>query len=278
MVRLLLLLLGAGFLCSEASLLYLTEHTTSHLHAYDPNTGAELLKVEAGVELRGMVPFGASLLVAQAPGEEGYVWNLTSCITDPLPAIRFSNAALQHPYGLALLKGEVLIISNQDSVAIVTYNMTTGEEMKNGFPPISGMRGLSTDEDGLVYVCSKDANSVLVFKGISGTLIGSISVLDPIGVFARPGSLLYVTQGSDSGNVLAFNRTMANFPSVWTSGRTLGHGAGIDFDPSNANLFVNEQDTNSVLVFDGDSGAYRSTLLSGLKNKPEQLMFVACDN
>jgi DNA-binding beta-propeller fold protein YncE len=274
--HLLLFILAGLVCCSEAGLLYLTEHSTSNLHAYDSVSGELMLKVAADKELRGMVPYGSTLLIAQAPSDQGYIWNITMCDLQGLPGLEISNEALSHPYGLSLFEGHVLLASNQDSTAIFSYNLTSGQEIANGFPPISGMRGISVDENGLVYVASKDANSVLVFKGISGASVGSIPVQDPIGVFARSGSLLYVTQGGDAGNVLAFNRSLATFAPVWTSVRTVGHGAGIALDPSTGSLFVNEQDTYSVLVFDADSGAFRNTLLSGLTNVPEQLLFANC--
>ncbi len=80
---------------------------------------------------------------------------------------------------------------------------------------------------------------------------------------------------SDS-TISAFNRTSLSFVNVWNSARTLQHGAGIAVNGANNTLFVVEQDTSSVLLFDATSGKFAGTFLSNLDDSPEQIFFTSC--
>ncbi len=88
--------------------------------------------------------------------------------------------------------------------------------------------------------------------------------------------LLVVTGGKSGSSVDAFNCTTLGFASVWSSSRTLAHGAGVALDAASGTLFVVEQDTSSVLKFDVRTGNYQGVFVANLEDSPEQIFFTAC--
>ena len=92
----------------------------------------------------------------------------------------------------------------------------------------------------------------------------------------RFNDVLLVSSGSSSGALKAFNATTLAFSSLWTSSRTLQHGAGITLDSATGTLYVVEQDTSSVLKFSAKTGSYAGTFLTNLEDAPEQIFFTPC--
>jgi hypothetical protein len=95
-------------------------------------------------------------------------------------------------------------------------------------------------------------------------------------LLARFNELLVVSGGKPDSPLAAFNTSSLSFPSVWTSSRTIQHGAGIALDAATGTLFVVEQDTSSVLKFRVSDGSYVSTFLTNLEDAPEQIFFTPC--
>jgi DNA-binding beta-propeller fold protein YncE len=89
-------------------------------------------------------------------------------------------------------------------------------------------------------------------------------------------SKFFSKKQKSSSTIEAFNRTSLSFINVWTSSRSLQHGAGIAVNAATQSLFVVEQDTNSVLLFDARTGNYKGTFLSNLDDAPEQIFFSSC--
>jgi DNA-binding beta-propeller fold protein YncE len=92
----------------------------------------------------------------------------------------------------------------------------------------------------------------------------------------RFNDLLVVSGGKSGSTLAAFNTTTLSFSSVWTSSRTIQHGAGIALDAATGTLYVVEQDTSSVLKFRVSNGNYISSFLTNLEDAPEQIFFTSC--
>ena len=266
--------------CVGKSLLYLTMHGgkdgSVNLHAFDLS-GNSVFEAPSNVdraELRGMALVGNTLFVAQGYKDASEILAFGVCDPQASGRVAFSGGSLDHPYGLGQFGGSLLYSSNQDNNAVSKFNLTQGQEVRSPLPSVGGPRGLAVDEaNGVVFVASKDANAVLGFSSVNGSLVASISKTDPIGV-AVYNNLIIVSSGQ-TGFVEAFSLT-SPYSRVWSSSQTLGHGAGIAVDASSNTVYVAEQTTSSVMAFDVRNGQYISTLLSGLSDVPEQIFIAEC--
>ncbi len=152
-----------------------------NLHAYDMNGNSQFLLPtdDAAAELRGMAQRDGQLFVAQAHTSDSSILRFPLCAKASAQHV-FTGGSLSHPYGLGIWQ-DMLFVSNQDTDAVSTFNLTQNREVSNGFPEIDGPRGLATDAKGRVYVASKGADAVIVFDR-SGNQIGTVPKEDPIGV------------------------------------------------------------------------------------------------
>jgi DNA-binding beta-propeller fold protein YncE len=141
----------------------------------------------------------------------------------------------------------------------------------NQFPGFSSVRDIAAVQNTL-YVADPDENDISILS-TGGQFQGTLSKKGALGVVVVQ-DLLISTSGNDSGHMHAFNISQ-NLASVWKSSITIAHGAGMGVDEDNRLIYVVEQDTNSILIFDLDSGEYQSKF-AGTPDRPEQLLFVKC--
>jgi DNA-binding beta-propeller fold protein YncE len=152
-----------------------------NLHAYDMNGNSQYLLPtdDSSAELRGMGQYKGSIFVNQAHTADSSVLRFPLC-AKASATHAFSGGTLSHPYGLAIWR-DMIFVSNQDTNAISTFNITLNREVSNGFPQVDGPRGVAVDSGGRVYVASKGNSAVMVFDS-KGNQLGSVPKDDPIGV------------------------------------------------------------------------------------------------
>ena len=188
----------------------------------------------------------------------------------------------RHGYGIDIDKDGHLYVSFQDTSVVlrfdpatgyspmptlVNYNFTTYEgaifsagpmlpsnEIKKGS---KGVRGIAVVEDSL-WVADEIKNSVLIIDLVTGNLLNTVAVTNPIGIHYDAGGTEYVfigSKGKYGAEVLAFHRHSADkYHKTYYAEGILKHPAGIT--SYNGTLYVADQGLNSVFKFDIESGKY----------------------
>jgi len=104
-------------------------------------------------------------------------------------------------------------------------------------------------------------NNVLVYDACAGTLIGPLDnanrISGPQTITARPDGLLYVVS-ENNGRILRYDRNTLAFVDTFIDTGAAFRPISIAFDPA-GDLYVAGFDADSVRVYDGDTGALKST-------------------
>jgi WD40 repeat protein len=146
--------------------------------------------------------------------------------------------------------------------------------------PLGGVFG----PDGNFYVSDSDHDTVLRYNGSTGAFIDAFvpagNAEDPAGLVFGPDGNLYVASSSAPGAVLRFNGTtgasLGEFVTAGSGG--LSDPEELTFGPD-GNLYVASGDTDSVLEYDGTTGAFIRTFASGNGlSSPRGLAFGPDDN
>jgi len=197
-----------------------------------------------------------SLLVNNAYKDDSRVVGYSTCTgggTRSFVSTVVSNEpGLSHPYGITVASNGDIYVSNQDSNSVTRYDaygnplplppaLANGDYNPGTFaqydPSSNGIRGLTFDAKGNLWVASEDTNQVTAYNP-SGYSVVNISVSGPVGVFFESATnKLYI--GSKSSNtVKVWNLSTNNWSSLEFSDPNLSHPAGIAVDTPSSNLYV----------------------------------------
>ena len=193
-----------------------------------------------------------------------------------------SDGGLDDPFGLAFRDGD-LYVASEGSHAVLRYDAAGNfvEEFAEG---AGAPRGIAFDASGNLYVASLDNDSVLRYDP-SGNFIGffvpsgSGGLVDPGGIQFGPNGDLYIAS-EGTNQVLRYNGSTGAFVDVFVdAGNGLAAPLDVQFvelttdqemmDAGNY-LLVTSSSNNSILRYDGDSGAFIDTFVNplneGLRN------------
>jgi uncharacterized protein (TIGR03118 family) len=185
---------------------------------------------------------------------------------------------MKEPLTVATPPRTDILVGSRATNSVLRFNQVTGAFIDTFIPPrsggLNGPGGVAVGPDGNVYVSSDMSDSILRFSSTGQFLdtfvpAGFQGLSKPSGLLFGPDGNLYVNSHGpasvhDSSMVLRFDgRTGAPRPAPGQTGATFvpaGSGGldqasvGIVFGPD-GNLYVNSHLTNSVLRFDGVTGA-----------------------
>lgn len=173
---------------------------------------------------------------------------------------------------LTFMPGGDLLVgdSSDNSVKRFGANGTAlGAFIASGVGGLDNPVGLTYGPDGRLYVVSKDTDRILVYDGASGAAAGVYADLAPAGydvpvdlTFDENGHLFVSVSGDESVvRIAAGTQSVTTFVAPGAGG--LGNPGGLRFHPDTGVLLVVSQDTNSVLSFNGETGAPLGTFATG---------------
>ena len=140
-----------------------------------------------------------------------------------------------------------------------------------------GTRGYDFGPDGNLYVSSQDDREIRKYDGKTGTFIsnfaGDTSGYKDIyrtAMLFGPDGNLYVSGGLDNVVYRYDGVTGANFPAPGNSGAIFISGGGLNLAGGlafgdNGDLYVGSYLGNALLRYNGATGAFKGTFISGLK-------------
>lgn len=225
----------------------------------------------------------AELLVAGTGSDRVLVYDLES--GNRLDSLRVDDAGFFQPRGVAAgPDGSVYVgvTSGSNEDAVVRFERVTGN-IETVVRPNSGRvirpEGLAFGPEGDLYVSSRNLGRVQTFDGSSDAFIQSAAVIfEPRGLtFGPTDGLLYVISGNE---VRRFDRTarvdLGAFVAAGSGGlRTDTASSDLTFGPD-GNLYVSSAGTDSVLRYDGETGAFLDEFIpagSGGLDNPVGLAF-----
>jgi hypothetical protein len=195
--------------------------------------------------------------------------------------------ALEVLEGRLCPSGGYLLVDSFDTnggASVLRYNEATGAFVDTLVPKGSGglsnSVGLILGPDQNLYASSGlDPNNghsanVLRYDGTTGAFRGIFAdggeVTSPRGILFGPDGNLYVANGKGPGTVLRFNGKTGAFLDnfVPTGSGGLTHPSFMVFGPDGQNdgrldLYVNAADDNTVLRYDGTTGAFKGVFVPG---------------
>ncbi|EWM27244.1 Six-bladed beta-propeller TolB-like protein [Nannochloropsis gaditana] len=244
-------------------------------------------------ELRGMVLWGDSMLLANANRKNSFVAQFQgACLeTEKMKQMRVivpkDTPGIDHPYGVTTDNSRFLYVSTQGTNAVYRFYLTTGESgpiapalaaqgaKQDDFPGLfaqfdpesDGTRGITWHPGRkLLFVANKDIGVVALNE--DGYVKGILDADEPIAVSYCPArdSIFVSSKGDDS--VSEWNPHSLKRMKKWTS-HLLAHPAGLAcFEGS---VFVVSQDEGTILEIDLEGGKVR-VLVEDLPDKGEQII------
>jgi hypothetical protein len=184
-----------------------------------------------------------------------------------------------------------VVVSNQDTCSVSAYEINgngspTGVERTVADPYSSNtcdegdgisVRGIAFDSAGFLYEAVEETG-VIVLNFTTGEQVALLSCDDCIGVVydTATDTLFAGSNGDDA--IYQFN-VYPNLTKVRTfggedDGSGLAHPAGLAVYAGS--LFVNSQDTNSILKYNITSGAFVGAILTDAPDKLEALILSPC--
>jgi outer membrane protein assembly factor BamB len=247
-----------------------------------------------------------SLLVVNSYVEDSRILHFSNCSSTGLRQFiqnitsfhPLANGGLVHPYGLAVLNDGVIFTSSQDSGAVqrffgpmapvlewagqpypfpatVLQALASGQDAYPGAfafwsTSTSSLRGIAISSTGSVYVADEASGMVRVLNS-DGSASTQYPVTTPIGLLLdEPTGRLFVS--SNSGPVYALRLSNGEVLTKYTSNE-VSHSTGMALYGSK--LYVLSQNTQTLVAFDANSGAFLGTLAQ-FTDAPEQMLLVSC--
>ena len=188
----------------------------------------------------------------------------------------------RHGYGIDIDKDGYLYVSFQDTSVVLRFDPATGYSPMPTLAKVNfttyegavfatgpmlpsdhvytnskGVRGIAVVEDSL-WVADEITNSVFIIDLVTGKLVNTVAVINPIDVYYDAVDTKYVfigSKGDYGAEVLAFHRhSVSKYHKTYYAEGILKHPAGIT--SYNGTLYVADQGLNSVFKFDIESGKY----------------------
>ncbi len=176
-----------------------------------------------------------------------------------------------------------LRVANNLTHAVEEYDGGSGAFVRTLVTPGSGGLnnpvGMALAADGNLVVVSKGTDSLLGYDGATGAALGVVADLAaagftvPVDVVFGPDGALYVTVSGDESVVRVEPQSGAAAHFVIAGSGGLDAPAGLGFHPDTGHLLVVSQGTNSVLEYDGRTGAFLGVFATG--SAGDNLFFMA---
>jgi streptogramin lyase len=183
-------------------------------------------------------------------------------------------------------RAEVLVGSNRTN-SVLRFDECSGDLLGEFITPALGgltrPGGLAVGPDGNLYVSSNGTDAVFRYDGRNGAFIDSFAsgggLTKPSAlVFGPDGSLYVNSQGTNA--VLRYDGKSGRFMDTFAAGdqgdprdQVNQDSTGLVFGPD-GNLYINSHKTDSVLRFDGKTGAPMGVFAAGPElQQPSGLVF-----
>lgn len=203
-----------------------------------------------------------------------------------------ANPLLVHPYGVVYSADtSEVAISNQDTCSVSAYEIDANGSSTRGERSVSNtysskmcdegdgiaVRGIAFDGAGLLYFAVEE-EGIYVLNFTTGEQLTKIACDDCVGVVydTATDTLFVGSNGEDMIYQFDVYPTLTKIQSIGGNDddSVLSHPAGMAV--YGKSLFVNSQDTNSILEFDITSGAFVRTVLKDAPDKLEALILSPC--
>lgn len=176
-----------------------------------------------------------------------------------------------------------LLVANNSTHSVGEYDGSTGAFVRTlvaaGSGGLNNPVGMVFGLHGNLFVVSKGTDSILEFDGATGGSLGTVVDLAmagftvPVDVVFGPDGALYVTISGDESVVRVDPESGAASSFVAAGSGGLDSPAGLGFHPDTGHLLVVSQGTNSVLEYDGKTGAFLGVFATGFDG--DNLFFLA---
>ena len=216
-----------------------------------------------------------------------------------------NNSGLLHPYSVVGDKNDIIYITNQGTNSVLrvqgplspspgapipsppSLTVVPSLNEKDTYPGLfiqfdpssDGVRGGDIWEDNhgnqsIYFVASKDKNQILAVQP-NGSVVGSFTADDPIGVYVHSPSLslFYSNSGDSNPGVVLIDLQTAEQKRFY-SHPDLTHPTGMVV--FNGVLYVLAQDDGSLMAFDVETGEFKEKVIKGFEDAPEQIILSPC--
>lgn len=168
-----------------------------------------------------------------------------------------------------LVGAQDLYVSSEGTNSVKRYDGTTGAYVSDfvsaGSGGLSRPQGITFGPDGNLYVSSRDTGNVIRYNGLTGAFIDVFTAGFSFQIAADltfRGGFLYVAEfGTNFNGMIRFDASTGQFVDIFTQG-VVPRADGHVWD-ANGDLYVSSWGSNSILKFDGTTGAPLGTFASG---------------
>ena len=162
--------------------------------------------------------------------------------------------------------GRILVTSSLDN-RVVQLNAAgeyVGDFVEAGSGGLNYPAAMTFGPDGNLFVVSRDSHSVLRYDGLTGAYLGAFvstgagGISFPWGLAFGPDGNLYVSSNDDDHSIFRYDGSTGQFIDIFVpvaDNGGLDLARGLLFKPD-GNLLVASFNTNQVLEFDGQTGAF----------------------
>ena len=268
--------------------LYVASQDTNEILRYDGATGA-FIDVFVSKGSGGLSqPHGLAF------GKDGNLY-VSSFATNQILRYRgttgafmnvFASAAINQPEGLTFGPDNNLYVASSGNNQVLRYRAASGAFL-GAFATagLSSPRGVTFGADGNLYVASFGTNQVLSYKGGTGALIGAFVAAGSGGLIG-PGNIAFGPDGSlyvnsiGNNEVIRYSGATGAFLDVVvpTSRGGLNGATGLTFTADGGGLLVGSLNTDQILQYDINNGAFLGPFTPGALRDPTGLAFDAAGN
>lgn len=283
----LFVLLGSGPKATAQELL-VSGYTSKEVHRYSLVDGSYQGPLDSVASPQALVYGPDGLLYVAAEGGDE-VLRYDPATLAPLGPFVFDDpvtpqdetGGLDNPTGLAFGPDGNLYVASFETDSVLRYDGATGTFLGDFVPAGGGGldgpdAGLTFGPDGHLYVPSYFTDQVLRFDGGSGAFLDDfVSVQE--GGLQRPRMLVFrsdgvlFVSGDTSNSVHRYDRAGAFMDRFFSFVRVTGFG----ISPLDGNVYATSVRSNSVVRFDGTTGARIDTFVASGSGGLDDAVFVA---